>query len=136
MAKLTKRDSTEAKERLREALKDCAPGKGASLEIRWTGGRPTSPGSTYRYGLNVWRIGDDGSPFCAEWLTWNAACACGWRFNESHESLSLGGSEYPKTKEIAQCMADIAGHPIRVECPGTSFGASRVVEPSRRAKSA
>lgn len=117
-----KADREEARQSLLGALKVCGPDMGGTLVITRMFGRPSSSGITEHLDIRVWQVGEDGSPAPTMWLTRLACRALGYRFNESHETLVMGGYGYCRATQIASDLHKLCGHPLRVESLNTFAG--------------
>lgn len=117
----SKKEREEAQRSLLDSLKACGESGKATLVITELESKPSNSGRTHYLDLRVWEPGDDGAPRPAEWLTYIACKAKGWRFNPKREAISMGGYGYCRATEIASQLARLAGFPIRVESVNT-FG--------------
>ena len=115
MTTARQRQSEEAKNNIRDAIRDCGPDGKATLEIISIERRPSSSGISDYIEVRVLRIGDDGRPAPVEWLTLNLCTAMGYRFNARREAISMGGYGYCRATQIADDITRTFGHPIRVE---------------------
>jgi len=116
------REATEAWERIADSIRDCGPEGKATLLIQSVGRRPSSGGITELINVEVMRMGEDGRPEIAEWLSFNVAKAFGYRFNQAVEAISMGGYGYCRASEIASDLARKAGFAVRVQSTGFAFG--------------
>ncbi len=124
------RDKLEALDNMREALEACGPNGTATLLIIDDGGKPSSSGRTHKLEIHVMRLNTvrlpnesmvTPRPAIQEYLTINAARACGYRLS-SDDRIIMGGYGYSRPQEIAQHLAHLVGHALHVETLGAGMG--------------
>lgn len=113
MPKFTKEEREQAKQRLRDMCRECAPDGTATLLIVHTGGRPSSNGRSDYFNVEVLNI-YQGRPAISAWLNRNLHMALGYRMAKDG-ALMVPGCGYNKAHHIASDLAHLCQHPVQVE---------------------
>lgn len=115
MAKLTKEEREQAKERLRWEVRECAPDGTATLLIVCTGGSSSVLGQKAYFSVDVIGI-RDARPRILACISWDIHVALGYRMAKAHTIMIPGcGDNRSHHIAIASDLAKLCQHPVQVE---------------------